>query len=443
MNTHPKVLIVDDSQTNLALLEHMLDKVGCEVVLSQSGKKAVDLVRDTDFALVLLDIQMPDMNGYEVATQIKAFDHGKHIPIIFITAIFQDEEHIKQGYETGAVDYLFRPMDMGTLRQKVEVFLEMNRQKLLLEEEIERRKHSEDSLRQGQDKYRSIFERAVEGIFQSTMEGELRVINAAMVELFGYDSAEELMGKPGMRREVMIDPSERHRYFEILLRDGYITNFEFRAKRKDGEFIWCSESSRLVTVDGEQLIEGVLEDVTNRKQEEIELKHLATVDSLTGLYNRHLFFDRLEHALACAKRYNRSAAVLFVDLDEFKQVNDTYGHQTGDELLQKVARRLEGRIRESDTLARLGGDEFGVLLYHVEGKPGAVVVAENLIDVLEKPFEICGKQIQIGATIGISFYPDDAKDAVSLISRADAAMYEAKRYDAGRIATYQESRDFK
>jgi len=330
-----KVLIVDDSQTNLALLDHMLGEEGCEIMQAKSGLEALEMVRNNDFALILLDIQMPDMNGYDTALRIKEIDRGRHVPVIFITAIFQDDENVRQGYETGAVDYLFRPVDVQTLKSKVQAFLHLNEQKLLLEREIEQRRKSELALRQAEEKYRSIFERAVEGIFQSTLEGELLEVNPAMVKIFGYDSAEEMVTLEDMRTTLMPDEEERNRYVEILKRDGILANFEFRAARKGGELIWCSESSRLVTPEdgGQQLVEGVLEDISKRKRTELELQHLATMDSLTKIPNRHLFFDRLEHTLAAAKRYGSTPAVLFIDLDEFKEVNDTHGHPVGDDLL--------------------------------------------------------------------------------------------------------------
>lgn len=439
MSEVQKILIVDDSQTNLALLEHLLGEQSCEVIQAKSGIEAVELVRNHDFALILLDIQMPGMNGYEAALKIKEVDRGRHVPIIFITAIFQADENVRQGYETGAVDYLFRPVDVEMLKGKVQVFLELNRQKKLLESEIEQRKKTEIALRQAEEKYRSIFERAVEGIFQATLSGEIKEANPAMVRLFGYDSADEIVGIDAFRLGLMADAGEREKYAALLNRDGFVSGFEFQGRKRNGEIIWCSESSRLVTLDnGEKLVEGVLDDISERKQQELELKHLATMDSLTGVPNRHLFFDRLEHALSAAKRYGRRLAVLFVDLDEFKKVNDTLGHQTGDELLRMVAERLGQRLRDSDTLARLGGDEFGVLLDLFEEEADVISVAEGLVDVVQSPFSISGKQITVGATVGISYYPEDGKDSMSLISRADAAMYGAKKRDGSKFGTFQE-----
>ncbi len=435
-----KLLIVDDSKTNLALLEHMLGEQECKVYQAKSGIEAVELVRENDFALILLDIQMPGMNGYEAAMKIKELKRGRHVPIIFITAIFQAEENVRQGYETGAVDYLFRPVDVEMLKGKVQVFLQLNEQKKLLELEIEQRKKTEAALRQAEEKYRSIFERAVEGIFQSTLDGVVKEANPAMVRLFGYNSADEIIGVEDMRNELMANSAERKKYVTLLKRDGFLSNFEYQCRKRDGEIIWCSESSRMVTLeDGTEVVEGVLDDITERKHQEMELKHLATVDSLTGVPNRHLFFDRLEHALSAAKRYGRQLAVLFVDLDEFKKVNDTLGHQTGDELLKMVAERLSKRLRDSDTIARLGGDEFGVLLDRFEDEESVLAVAGGLVEVLESSFSINGKQISVGATVGVSFYPEDGKDSMSLISRADAAMYSVKKRAGTKFGTFKES----
>jgi diguanylate cyclase (GGDEF)-like protein/PAS domain S-box-containing protein len=437
MTDPQKVLAVDDSKTNLALLKHMLSDVGCEVVTAESGQEAIRLIGETDFALILLDIQMPEMNGYEVASRIKEIERGRHVPIIFITAIFQDDENVRQGYDTGAIDYLFRPVDVHMLTSKVKAFLQMHEQKVLLEEEIEQHRRTEAALSKAEEKYRSIFERAVEGIFQSTMEGEFLEVNPAMLRILGYETAEDLVGKPRMWAAVMADNEERQAYEEIFKRDGEVLKFEFHARRRDGEVIWCSANTRVVTEpNGSCFIEGVLEDITERKNIELELKRLAMVDSLTGIANRHRFFDRLEHALAVAKRYDETLAVLFIDLNEFKQVNDTYGHQAGDILLREVADRLQARTRESDTLARIGGDEFGLLLTGLNESDGAISVTQSLLQVMQEPFSIHGDAVTVSATIGISLYPDDGKDPVTLISRADAAMYGAKNTCKAQFGTF-------
>ncbi|WP_272700128.1 GGDEF domain-containing response regulator [Desulfovibrio sp. Fe33] len=438
-----KILIVDDSRTNLALLGHMLRDVDCRVIAAESGGEAVELARDNDFALILLDIQMPGMDGYEAASKIKEHERSRHVPIIFITAIFQDDDNVRQGYETGAVDYLLRPVDGNILLSKVKAFLEMHRRKVLLEREVEQRRKTEAALIVAEEKYRSIFERAIEGIFQSGANGEFLEVNPAMLRILGYERVEDVVGRPGFRELFMADESEQSVYQDLLHRQGAVSGFEFRLRRRDGEVVWCSESSRLIRTAEGEFVEGVLEDVTERKMVELELKRLATRDSLTGVANRYRFFDRMEHTLAVAKRYGTRAAVLFVDLDAFKSVNDTYGHQTGDDLLRMVAERLQRRTRESDTLARLGGDEFGILLSGITDQEGVFNFTRSLLDVVRRPYDIDGRTLTIGATVGISFYPEDGKDTVTLISRVDAAMYGAKKKrcaDFGTFAEYDSSK---
>lgn len=432
-----KVLIVDDSETNLVLLDHLLQMDECEVVQAKSGLEAIDFVRDNEFALIILDIQMPEMNGYETALAIKELDNGRHVPIIFITAIFQDQENVQQGYASGAVDYLFRPVDVQTLKSKVHIFLQMHKQKLQLQREVEQRRETEAKLRRAEEKYRSIFERAVEGIFQSTSDGDMLDANTALVKLFGYDSTEELTAEPGVVRRIMFDSQEREQYHTAIRRDGLVSNFEYRAMRRNGEVIWCSESSRLVRDDdGRDTIIGVIEDVTARKRQEQELRVLATMDSLTKVPNRHVFFDRLQHAIESGKRYGSYLAVLFVDLNEFKKVNDTSGHRTGDILLRMVAERIQKRIRAADTLARIGGDEFGILLERLETPDHAAGVAEGVVEILCRPFVIEGKRFSIGATVGISIFPQDGEDAVTLVSKADAAMYSCKNCEDKEFCFY-------
>ncbi len=422
-----KVLVVDDSQANLVLMDHLISQEDCTVHLAKSGLEAIELVKQHQFALILLDIQMPEINGYETALAIKDLDNGRHVPIIFITAIFQDQENVKQGYASGAVDYLFRPVDMQTLKSKVQIFLELHAQKVLLEREITERIKAQRALREAEEKYRNIFERAVEGIFQSTLDGTFLEVNPALLKILGYDTVGEVVGVTGLANRVMCDGEQRQRYFGNLRRDGYVSNYEYRGRKRDGDICWLSESSRLVQgADGTDFIEGVVEDITRRKRQEMELRHLAAIDSLTGVPNRHVFFDRLEHAIESAKRYQTMLAVLFVDLDRFKVVNDSYGHSAGDKLLQKVAERCQRRVRAADTFARIGGDEFGVLLERVEDVTNVSIVAEEILRAVEKPFTVNGHEMAVGATIGISLFPQDGDDAANLLSRADAAMYSSK-----------------
>ena len=429
-----EILIVDDTPMNLVVLEHMLKRGDLKIYTARDGQEAIELVREHDFALILLDVQMPGLNGYDTARSIKELPRGAGVPIIFVTSIFQDAENVLRGYEVGAVDYLFRPVDAQMLRCKVNVFIDLHRQKTMLESEIAHRRRTEEALRRAEEKFRAIFERSVEGIFQCDLEGTFLEVNPAMARLLGYDFPAELVGRPGMLLDILVDDEERGQYLESLMRDGLVSNREYQIRRRGGEVIWVSESSRLVEgPEGNKLIEGVLEDTTESKTSVLDLHYRATYDVLTNIPNRLLFFDRLEHGLARAKRYNYGVAVLFLDLDGFKAVNDTFGHRAGDELLLQVASRLRRRVRASDTLARLGGDEFGVLLERITGLESVVNAAENVIAALSEPFMIGEQELRLGASVGVSLFPENATDASALVSRADSAMYAAKKSGGNRL----------
>jgi diguanylate cyclase (GGDEF)-like protein len=183
---------------------------------------------------------------------------------------------------------------------------------------------------------------------------------------------------------------------------------------------------------------GTIVDITERKMIEERLKRLALYDELTGLPNRSLFFDRLHQLLALAKRHQYSVAILFIDLDRFKAVNDTLGHEMGDLLLKEVSRRLTSCTRSADTVARVGGDEFAGICGKIEAPDDALVVARKINDALSKPFLLRDHECSIGASIGISLYPEDGSDQETLIKKADGAMYRVKEGGNGGSLLYRD-----
>ncbi len=198
-------------------------------------------------------------------------------------------------------------------------------------------------------------------------------------------------------------------------------------RRKDGSLVEVEIFGVPVFVEGNQVgILGLYQDITARKESEQRLRFLATHDLLTELPNRSLFNDRLQQALNKAKRFHCSFAILFLDLDGFKEVNDTFGHQKGDLVLQQVAKRLKSSVRESDTLARLGGDEFSYLLEDIKDEKTAFSISNKILTALAEPFLVEGREVTVTASIGISLYPGDGDDTESLLKKADAAMYRAK-----------------
>lgn len=254
---------------------------------------------------------------------------------------------------------------------------------------------------------------------------DLRLVdaNGAFLALSGYEGPEILGRSPP---DLWGDPEGRRRVVSALVKGGGASTLEMRIRRKDGEPRMVLASMKLISLYGARHILGVFTDL-NEARRAREMEHLAYHDALTGLPNRLLLMIRLKQSIARSRRHLGKGAVLFLDLDRFKDVNDTLGHKAGDDLLRLVAGRLSGRLRESDTLARLGGDEFVVVLEDLASARAAGLVASELIDELKGPFRLAGGfEVHIGGSIGIAMFQGHGADAAALIQRADTALYEAK-----------------
>jgi diguanylate cyclase (GGDEF)-like protein/PAS domain S-box-containing protein len=315
-----------------------------------------------------------------------------------------------------------------------------NRYFVAIKQDVTERKHIERALRQAEENYRAIFEDAVIGIFQSTPGGRYINVNPAMAQMLGYDSPGELVASiTDISQQVYAD-SNCQKDLERLLRErGMVKNFECAVHRKDGSKMWFSMNVRAVSKDGVLVgYEGTSEDITARKFAEERVQFLAYYDALTGLPNRTLFRDRVAKALAGARRQECRVAILFLDLDRFKDINDSLGHSVGDLLLQEVAERVRTWGREQDTVARLGGDEFLIMLTDVKDVADAAVTAQGLIDAMTAEFVVQGHSLKVSCSIGISIFPEHGEDGESLINRADAAMYSAKDYGRNHFRFFTE-----
>lgn len=334
----PKVLLVNDDPASLFALENLLAdsarQNGYQLLTAGSGKEALRQVLRHEFAVILLDVSMPAMDGFETAEAIHSHPRSADVPIIFITAHYADEMNRLKAYQKGAVDYLFTPVIPQILQTKVEVFVEMTKKNIQL------RKKSDELARLNQD---------------------LRV--------------------------------QRMQDLERI-------NQELEAEIKE------------------------------RKQAEQRAHELSTRDVLTNLVNRRSLIQQLEHAVASADRHGTQFALLFLDLDKFKEVNDHYGHEVGDELLRQVAARLTAAVRVSDVVARLGGDEFVVLIEGERAAANAARVARKIEQAGARPYLIGCHRIISAPSVGIALYPQDGNNAGTLMRNADLAMYQAKQ-DAG------------
>jgi diguanylate cyclase (GGDEF)-like protein/PAS domain S-box-containing protein len=283
-----------------------------------------------------------------------------------------------------------------------------------------------------------VFEHALEAILVAGRDGRIVKVNPAFTTTTGFTAEEAIGRNPSMLQSGRQDAAFYRRFWQALNTRGQWQG-EIWNRRKNGELY--PEWLNIIAVRDEQgLVEhyvAIFSDITERKRQEALITYQAHHDALTGLPNRTLFYDRVEQALSIAKRHDRQdAAVMFLDLDRFKAVNDSFGHDVGDLLLREVARRLRSAVRESDTVARLGGDEFTVLLPELAGAEGAAAVADKIIEATREPCIIAGHTIFITASIGIALYPRDGADVDSLMKTADAAMYQVKARGRAGHSTY-------
>jgi diguanylate cyclase (GGDEF)-like protein/PAS domain S-box-containing protein len=277
----------------------------------------------------------------------------------------------------------------------------------------------------------SVFQHINEGVLVADSDGRILRVNRALCDMVGY-SEDEIVGqlRPPYRSGEH-PPVFYQQLWDSLLREG-LWEGEIWNRRRDGE-LFPTWQTIVAIHDGDgapaQFV-SVTRDITAQRRSEQRIHRLAYFDNLTGLPNRELFFDRFDHAIQRAQRHGKPVALLFLDLDRFKNVNDTLGHPVGDQLLRAVAERLQQLVRSEDTIARLGGDEFTLLLEAVERREYISQVAAKVVQSLAQPFDIDGHRLHIGASVGISLYPHDGRDATSLVKHADSAMYQAKA--AGR-----------
>ncbi|ROR35136.1 bifunctional diguanylate cyclase/phosphodiesterase [Inmirania thermothiophila] len=291
------------------------------------------------------------------------------------------------------------------------------------------RARREEALRVGA----AVFEASGEAIMVTDAEGRIRAVNPAFTRITGY-SAEEAVGQtPAILKSGRHAEDFYRAMWEALEREGRWEG-EIWNRRRNGEVFpeWLSIAAVRDAAGRTTEYVAVFADITRRKEDEARIWRQANYDALTGLPNRTLFFDRLARAVSTARRIGGRLAVLFVDLDRFKWVNDTLGHAAGDALLQEAARRLARCVRESDTVARLAGDEFTVVLAEIRRAADAERVARAILAELERPYVLEGQEVQISGSVGIAIFPEDGEDAETLLRHADAAMYRAK--EAGRNA---------
>ena len=428
MSSVATILIVDNDPRNRKLLQALLRPEGYVTQCASTGDEALDAIAVQAPDLILLDVMMPGMNGYQLASEIKANPATSNIPIIMITAQ-SDRDARLAGLDAGAEEFLTRPVERFELWLRVRNLLRLKsfgdflqNYSKVLEQQV--RDRTIDLQR-----FRTAMDATADGIFliSRTSLGFVEV-NATACSMLGYTREELFAMGP---RVLGLSPDEQCSLYDAIIAGrGSNELSEMQLQRKDGVRVEIEVHLQAQQTGPDWIIVAVARDITERKDAQKRLLQLAHYDALTGLPNRTLFYDTLARTLTNAEGDQTQVAVLFLDLDHFKKVNDTLGHACGDELLLQVGNRLAECVRIRDTVGRLGGDEFALLLRLKGGLQDATVIVTKIRRILSQPFHLGGHEVAVTASIGVTIYPDDAADSDTLLRFADTAMYRAKQ--AGR-----------
>ncbi|MEN6437316.1 MAG: EAL domain-containing protein [Syntrophobacter sp.] len=430
IDEHPVALVIDDETAARLLACALLQDMGFEVELASDGLEGCTAFERLKPHLVLLDVVMPKMDGFTVCRRLRSSPDGEHVPILMMTGL-DDIDSINRGYEAGATDFITKPINWAILRHRIQY---MWRASMVSTE-----------LRRSEEKTRALINALPDLLVQIGRSGQILDIRSHN-HLEKFFSPGNLLGRkvdevfpeevslPIMQHLQSALSTGEMQFCEHMLRiDGYPCYYEWR-----------------IVNNGANEVLAIVRDITGRKQTEERVALLAYHDTLTGLLNRNSFKEHLAQALKHAKRNNRYVATLFLDIDRFKRINDTFGYNVGDLLLQGIAERVQECVRKSDptarpisystsSISRLGGDEFTILLPDIKHIQDSAKVAKRILEVLERPFTIAGHEVFVTGSMGITLYPLDGEDPDTLLKNADAAMYNAKEQGRNTVKFYSSS----
>lgn len=412
------VLIVDDEPANITVLAEALREQYI-IRVAGTGQQAIDAAQLHPLpGVILLDIVMPGIDGYEVCSYVKSHPALHHIPVIFVTGQSSIEDEIK-GLELGAEDYLRKPFNLTLVKQRVKAHLH--------------RYLVEKALKESEHRYHIIIEQALDAIILMTGDRKNMVeFNKQAYESLGY-TKQEFQGLS--LEEIEKDPSHiMQQHLENILREGGGV-YETRYCTKGQETRDVLVSVRAIELDGKQFFIHIWHDQTEQIKTQGRLEYLALHDELTGLPNRRSFLKHLNLAINRLSRTGEGFAVHIIDIDHFKDINDSFGHETGDLLLRSAGRRLLDNVRELDVVARYGSDEFAVLQTGVNTASLAVLLADKNIDHFNKPFLLHNKKIETSISVGIATCEQtDGYTAVNMLEYAEIALTLAKKKGNGDYA---------
>ena len=420
------VLIVDDDITVRLLAREALEQAGFRVQENDDGVGLLSQFAEEEPDIILLDVMLPELDGFTLCQQIRALPGGKNTPILMMTGL-DDVASIKKAYDVGATDFISKPFNWLILAYRVRYMMRSSQLFLNLGKSQESLNYAQRIAGLGSWEW---------DIHSDKLQWSDAVYRIFHIDPIGFDGTYHafLNSVHPLDKELVNSALEA----AITKKKPYSIDHQILLPNGDERHVHTEAEVRYDKNGRPFRLSGTVQDITERKHDEERIKKLAFYDSLTGLPNRVLFKENLEHALAHAERKKRRVATLFLDLDRFKWINDTMGHSVGDKLLQEFAARLTGSVRKIDcitradlnqpfyAIARLGGDEFTIILDDIGQAQDAAVVARRIITEVARPFTLEGQETFLTVSIGISIFPDDGCDIVTLIKHADTAMYHAK-----------------
>lgn len=411
-----RILLADDDATVRLLMQAALEKAGFDVMVACDGNEAVRLFENAPADMVMLDVEMPGMDGYQVCSYLRK-KIGDELPIMMVTGM-DDMQSINHAFEAGATDFIAKPINWNLIAYRI-LYLRRGYLNML-------------ALKVANARSKAIFSAIPDTMFILNDKGMVIDICSHPDNTPWLTTGAENTLSRSLPEEIVnlyqgaADRARSH---------GTVELFEYPLKLA-GEKTRYYEN-RIVVIDPQETL-CLVRDITERKDSESKIFHLAYFDNLTGLPNRQSFMERLEGEIKRARYTGNKLAVLFLDLDGFKSINDTMGHNTGDIVLQWAAERLQSSTRPSDfvsrnnadqsevKLARLGGDEFTVVIPNLPRTEDALILAHRIREAMRRPFHLESRDVVLTASIGIALYPDDGADAETLLKHADTAMYHAK-----------------
>ncbi len=440
MNSPLRILVVDDDAGGRRLTRATLAKAGFAVAEAGNGQIAIDMMKQTMPDMVLMDVSMPVMDGFTACVELRALPGGADVPVVMMTGL-DDTQSIDRAFEVGATDFITKPINWSVLPHRVRYML--------------RASAAIRNLQQNERRLSNAQRIGEMGDWEWDTRGNRIVPSEQAARLLGLDPAAPHLTSEAFFATVHPEDAERLGHacaHAVASAQGFA--MDHRVLLPDGTVRHVHQQVELierVTAGPAMRLAGALHDITRRVDAEERIRQLAYYDALTGLPNRLMFTELLAKALAQAERQGRRLAIMFVDLDNFKRVNDTLGHKVGDELLRQASGRLASALRSQDTIARhntkspphsiarLGGDEFIVLLTDMPGPAEAANIARRLVETLSHAVLIQGNEIFVGGSIGVAMFPEDGADSDTLMMNADTAMYRAKAAGRGGVQFYDKS----